>query len=140
MEMTRKPRVVISSVFLSLILSSFTVLQYRGTGAGSRRYSGETNKTLVGRPPWLRELPHNTSHSTERQAVTIESCLGVSEPAWHNVRSVHLHSQYVSCIGNYQNRSLKLCYDLFNFQLNFISSDLHFIYISLQPCQPGNVQ
>ena len=89
MEMTRKQKVVILSVFLSVTLFSFTVLQYRG----SSRYSIETDKT-VGQhqsPSLLRGQRDNTSDSlsadsAELRAVTIESCLGVEEPAEENAR------------------------------------------------------
>ena len=78
---------VILSVFLSLILFSSTVLQY----IGSSRYSIETDKTVG---PQLRELRETTSSTSESHnvdsaqlgAVTIESCLGVEEPAEENVR------------------------------------------------------
>ena len=90
MEMTRKQKVVILSVFLSVVLLSFTVLQY----IGSSRYWKETYKT-VGQQhqslPLVRTLRETTSDSLSGDsgqvtAVTIESCLGVEEPAEENVR------------------------------------------------------
>ena len=88
MEMTRKQKVVILSIFISVVLFSFTVTQY----IGSSRYSIETYKTpRQQHQSLLRILRETTSDSLsgdsgQVKAVTIESCLGVEEPPEENVR------------------------------------------------------
>ena len=88
MEITRKKKVMMLSVFLSVILLSFTVLQY----IGFPRYSIEADNTLAQQQSLPREGRERTASDSlsadwdQVKSLTIQSCDGVEEPAEENVR------------------------------------------------------
>ena len=99
MAFSRLKKVVIS-VFLIMILFSFTVLQYNGfpltpdVREPGPKYSIETYAAIGQRQSMLRDTTKSVSLSTNtddlisghKAIVTIDSCLGVEEPGDGNVR------------------------------------------------------
>ena len=91
MGFTRQQKVVVLSVFLSMILGSFTVLQYTG-GPVTRAERAPRARYLI--ENYEQSTTSDYSHSPDSEdlingpkaTVAIESCLGVEEPAKENVR------------------------------------------------------
>ena len=92
MGLTRHQKVVVLSVFLSMIFASFTVLQY--TTGGPVNYAERAPRARYLIENYQQSTKSDYSHSPgsddpnneAKATVTIESCLGVEEPTKENVR------------------------------------------------------